>query len=178
MGRFADHAFRARWIDPPESRKGGKVGGGAYDTAFPPLAKQSRILSNFDFTYNGVSTLAHELGHAWHDHVVLEKSNLLRSYPMTLAETASIFSEFLVFQGALEKSTSEGRLALIEHFLQDATQVCVDILSRYYFESAVFSKRKEGDLSASAFSALMEDAQKKGRTGGMACPFIILTCGL
>ncbi len=84
---------------------------------------------------------------------------------MTLAETASIFSEFLVFQGALEKSTSEGRLALIEHFLQDATQVCVDILSRYYFESAVFSKRKEGDLSASAFSALMEDAQKKDVRG-------------
>lgn len=164
MGKFADHAFNARWIDP-ESRKG-KVGG-AYDTAFP-LAKQSRILSNFDFTYNGVSTLAHELGHAWHDHVVLQKSNLLRSYPMTLAETASIFSEFLVFQGALEKSSSEGRLALIEHFLQDATQVCVDILSRYYFENAVFSERKRGDLSASAFSALMEDAQKKTYGDGLS----------
>ncbi|MBJ2356170.1 M3 family metallopeptidase, partial [Sphaerochaeta sp. S2] len=163
MGSFADQAFKNRWIDP-ESRKG-KVGG-AYDTAFP-LAKQSRILSNFDFTYNGVSTLAHELGHAWHDHVVLQKSNLLRSYPMTLAETASIFSEFLVFQGALEESSKEGRLALIEHFLQDATQVCVDILSRFYFESAVFSRRKEGDLSASAYSALMEDAQKRTYGDGL-----------
>ncbi len=157
MGRFADHAFKARWIDP-ESRKG-KVGG-AYDTAFP-LAKQSRILSNFDFSYNGVSTLAHELGHAWHDSVVLKKSHLLRTYPMTLAETASIFSEFLVFQGALQRSEKEGRLALVEHFLQEATQVCVDILSRYYFERDVFSKRVEGDLSATTFSSLMEEAQRK-----------------
>ena len=107
MGAFADHAFKARWIDP-ESRKG-KVGG-AYDTSFP-LAKQSRILSNFDYTYSGVSTLAHELGHAWHDSVVLPKSNLQRTYPMTLAETASIFSEFLVFQGSLAESSGEQRLA-------------------------------------------------------------------
>ncbi len=157
MGKFADQAFDNHWIDP-QSHKG-KVGG-AYDTAFP-LVKQSRILSNFDYTYNGVSTLAHELGHAWHDHIVLEKSNLLRTYPMTLAETASIFSEFLVFQGALQQSDESEKLGLIEHFLQDATQVCVDILSRFYFESAVFEKRPEGELTAEQFSSLMIDAQKK-----------------
>ncbi|MFA6732343.1 MAG: M3 family oligoendopeptidase [Sphaerochaeta sp.] len=157
MGLFADQAFKQRWIDAG-SRKG-KVGG-AYDTAFP-LAKQSRILANFDYAYGGVSTLAHELGHAWHDHVVLDKSNLLRSYPMTLAETASIFSEFLVFQGVLERSTGSARVTLVEHFLQEACQVCVDILSRFYFESAVFGRRVEGDLSAAEFCSLMEEAQQK-----------------
>ncbi len=157
MGDFADHAFKARWIDPES--KPGKVGG-AYDTAFP-LAKQSRILLNFDFTYSGVSTLAHELGHAWHDSVVLSKSNLLRTYPMTLAETASIFSEFLVFQGALAESSAEQRLALVEQFVQDATQVCMDILSRFYFESEVFARRPEGELSAAELCAIMVDAQKR-----------------
>ena len=163
MGAFADHAFKARWIDA-ESRNG-KVGG-AYDTSFP-LAKQSRILSNFDYTYSGVSTLAHELGHAWHDSIVLPKSNLLRTYPMTLAETASIFSEFLVFQGALTTSTAEQRLALVEQFVQDATQVCVDILSRYYFESEVFIRRTEGDLSAGELCLIMEEAQKKTYGDGL-----------
>lgn len=157
MGAFADQAFAQRWIDAG-SRKG-KVGG-AYDTAFP-LAQQSRILANFDYSYGGVSTLAHELGHAWHDHVVLKKSNLLRTYPMTLAETASIFSEFLVFQGALEKSNGSARLVLVEHFLQEACQVCVDILSRFYFESAVFERRVEGELSASELCSLMEEAQDR-----------------
>ncbi|MFA7559978.1 MAG: M3 family metallopeptidase, partial [Sphaerochaeta sp.] len=130
MGKFADHAFEHHWIDP-EPRKG-KIGG-AYDTSFP-VAKQSRILSNFDYRYSGVSTLAHELGHAYHDSRVLQHSGLLRSYPMPLAETASIFCEGLIFQGALEDADEEERIALIEAMLQDSTQVCLDILSRYYFE--------------------------------------------
>jgi pepF/M3 family oligoendopeptidase len=163
MGAFASQAFSNRWIDP-ESRKG-KVGG-AYDTAFP-IAKQSRILSNFDDTFNGVSTLAHELGHAWHDHIVMDKSHLMRTYPMTLAETASIFSEFLVFQGALQQSDVKQRLGLVEHFLQDACQVCVDILSRFYFESAVFEQRAEGELTAAQFCTLMEDAQKRTYGDGL-----------
>lgn len=163
MGTFADNAFNKRWIDP-ESRSG-KVGG-AYDTSFP-LAKQSRILSNFDYTYSGVSTLAHELGHAWHDSVVLDKSNLLRTYPMTLAETASIFSEFLVFQGALSESDSPAHLALVEHFVQDATQVCIDILSRFYFESEVFARRPQGELSAAELCSIMEEAQKRTYGDGL-----------
>ncbi|MFA7128292.1 MAG: M3 family oligoendopeptidase [Sphaerochaeta sp.] len=157
LGSFANQAFENNWVDP-EPRKG-KVGG-AYDTSFP-LAKQSRILSNFDYSFNGVSTLAHELGHAYHDSVVLPKSNLLRTYPMTLAETASIFSEYIVFQGAVSNCSKEVRRTLVEHFLQDATQVCVDILSRFYFEEAVFAQRAEGDLTPEQYSELMLEAQKK-----------------
>ncbi|MDY0287509.1 MAG: M3 family oligoendopeptidase [Sphaerochaeta sp.] len=157
MGSFAEKAFTNNWIDA-EPRKG-KVGG-AYDTSFP-LAQESRILSNFDGSFNGLSTLAHELGHAYHDSVVLPQSNLLRSYPMTLAETASIFSEYVVFQGAISDCSPEERLTLIEHFLQDTTQVCVDILSRFYFESGLFEARIEGELVADELSALMLDAQKR-----------------
>ena len=164
MGAFAEKAFTNNWIDA-EPRKG-KVGG-AYDTSFP-LAQQSRILSNFDGSFNALSTLAHELGHAYHDSVVLAQSNLLRSYPMTLAETASIFSEYVVFQGAISGCEADERLSLIEHFLQDTTQVCVDILSRFYFESALFEKRAEGELVADELSALMVDAQKRSYGDGLS----------
>ncbi|MCH3918707.1 MAG: M3 family oligoendopeptidase [Spirochaetia bacterium] len=157
MGKFANRAFEEHWIDA-EPRKG-KVGG-AYDTQFPD-AGVSRIMCNFDGTYNGVSTMAHELGHAFHDSLTLPLDNLRRSYPMTLAETASIFSEYLVLQGALEEADSQQRLALIEHFCQDACQVCVDILCRYYFEQAVFEERKEGDLTPSRFCQIMVDCQKR-----------------
>lgn len=163
MGAFAKSAFDRNWIDA-EPRPG-KVGG-AYDTAFP-LRKQSRILSNFDYSFSGVSTLAHELGHAYHDSVVLAYPSLLRSYPMTLAETASIFSEFIVFQGALADSDDAGKMTLIEHFLQDACQVCVDILCRFYFENTVFARRQEGDIMADEFCSMMLDCQKRTYGDGL-----------
>ncbi len=106
MGIFAQNAFEKNWIDP-EPRKG-KVGG-AYDTSFP-VAKESRILSNFDYTYSGVSTIAHELGHAYHDSKVMQHGGLLANYPMPLAETASIFCEGLIFR-ALEEADEEERIA-------------------------------------------------------------------
>ncbi len=157
IGSFARNAFDQKWVDAYPRR--GKVGG-AYDIAFP-IAKQSRILANFDQGYGGVSTLAHELGHGFHDSVVLNKSHLMRTYPMTLAETASLFNEFLIFQGALEGADGDERISLIEHFLQEACQVCVDILSRYKFESWVFDQRTEGELTSDAFCSLMEQAQKE-----------------
>lgn len=157
MGDFAKKAFENNWIDA-EPRKN-KIGG-AYDIGFPD-AGVSRILCNFDYSYNGLSTLAHELGHAFHDSVVLPKSHLLRTYPMTLAETASIFSETIVLQGALEKASEVEKISLIETFLQDTTQVCVDILCRFYFEREVFEKRKESELSSEELCDIMVASQKK-----------------
>ena len=157
MGKFAKNAFDNNWIDPFPAK--GKTGG-AYDTYFPKI-RESRVFANFDGTYDGVSTFAHELGHAWHDHVVSVKPALLRSYPMTLAETASIFSEFIVFKGALEEAEGEDRLAILEQFVQGACQVCVDILCRFYFEREVFKRRAEGELMAQDFCNIMLDCQRK-----------------
>jgi pepF/M3 family oligoendopeptidase len=157
MGDFAKNAFDNNWIDA-EPRQN-KVGG-AYDVGFPD-AGVSRVLCNFDYSYNGLSTLAHELGHAYHDSVVLPKSHLLRTYPMTLAETASIFSETIVLQGALNKANESETVALVETFLQDTTQVCVDILCRFYFEREVFKKRKESELSSEELCEIMVESQKK-----------------
>ena len=165
MGEFADRAFEKNWIDS-EPREG-KVGG-AYCTSFP-LRKETRILANWDNSYNSVRTVAHELGHAYHDYITSKLPYLLNQYPMTLAETASIFSELLIFEGALQDSSDQERILLIEEFLQDSTQTCVDILSRFYFEKEFFERRKEGDLTPSQISAIMIDAQKRSYGDGLDC---------
>ena len=163
MGDFATRAFDNNWIDSPSVY--GKVGG-AYCTSFP-LRKETRILCNFDGSFDAVSTVAHELGHAYHDFITKDESALLRHYPMTLAETASIFSQFILFKGALSNSITDGRISLIEGFLQDASQTCVDILSRFYFEREVFKRREKGELSASEFCDIMRDAQLKTYQDGL-----------
>ncbi|MDR1029977.1 MAG: M3 family oligoendopeptidase [Treponema sp.] len=163
MGSFARHAFAASWIDA-EPREG-KVGG-AYCTDFP-LAGESRILCNFDGSFDSVTTVAHELGHAWHHELIKELPWSLTQYPMTLAETASIFAETLVFEGALHHASVQERLALIEGNLKDSCQVIVDILSRFYFEQNLFTRRAEGELSPEGLCELMLDAQKKTYAQGL-----------
>ena len=156
LGDLAKRAFAENWIDA-EPREG-KVGG-AYCTGMP-IAKVSRILANFDGSFDAVSTLAHELGHAYHGEVLKDEPALRSEYPMTLAETASIFCQTIIFNKALETTPDADKPAVIEGFVQDACQVIVDILSRYKFETAVFERRDDGELSPSEFSSLMIDAQK------------------
>ncbi|MDR2363721.1 MAG: M3 family oligoendopeptidase [Spirochaetaceae bacterium] len=157
MGAFARRAFDGAWIDP-QSREG-KVGG-AYCAGFP-LAGESRILCNFEGSFDSVTTLAHELGHAWHHEVLRGMPRSLSVYPMTLAETASVFAETIVFEGALEKAGPGELPGLLEGKLKDSCQVIVDILSRFYFEQALFERRDRGELPPEELCALMIEAQKK-----------------
>ena len=157
MGCFADSAFEKGWIDALPRH--GKAGG-AYDTAFP-MVRESRVFTNFTGDYSSVATLAHELGHAFHDSLVMDKPALLSSYPMTLAETASIFSEQLLFQSVLKDASASQSLTVVETFVSDAAQVCVDILSRFYFEYSLFEERKKAEVSANRLSLLMKDAQER-----------------
>jgi len=160
MGDFARRAFAENWIDA-EPRPG-KVGG-AYCIDFPE-ARASRVLCNFDGAFGSLTTVAHELGHAWHGERVRTLPYLCSQYPMTLAETASIFSETLIFESALKESSGAERTALLELHLQDACQVIVDILSRFYFERDVFERRAASELSPAELKELMLKAQ--GRTYG------------
>ena len=156
MGLFAKNAFSNGWVDAPPHA--GKVGG-AYCTSFP-VAKESRVMCNFSPTFSGVSTIAHELGHAYHFHLLREDCAFARAYPMTLAETASIFSETMLYNTTISKAKGFEKKYLTEMFLMEVTQVIVDILCRFYFEKAVFEKQKEGPLSPADFCALMIDSQK------------------
>jgi len=155
MASFAREAFDKNWLDG-ETREG-KVGG-AYCISFPDR-RVSRILCNFNGSFTAVKTIAHELGHAYHHHVLKEAPHVHRDYPMTLAETASIFAENIVFNAALAEASDQEKGAILEEDLQSSTQVIVDILSRFYFEKAVMERRAQGELSPNEFSQLMLQAQ-------------------
>src|SRR5690606_4997726 len=118
-----------------------------------------RILMNFDGSIDSVHTLAHELGHAYHNLTLRARSPLQRSTPMALAETASIFCETILTDRALEGASGGARLALLEADLQGACQVVVDIRSRFLFESRLFARRRTSTLTVRELSGLMGEAQ-------------------
>ncbi len=156
---LAARAFNENWIDA-EQRVGKR--GGAFCMGVPNV-KESRILSNFDGTFDQVSTLAHELGHAFHNECIFDagKTSLQGQTPMTLAETASIMCETVVVNAILEQTTDpDEELAILETALIGSSQVIVDIYSRYLFEKEVFERRAEAELSAEELSEIMERAQK------------------
>jgi pepF/M3 family oligoendopeptidase len=155
---FAGRAFDHRWIDA-EQRDGKR--GGAFCMEVQGV-KESRILSNFDGSFDQVSTLAHELGHGYHNECAYQagKTVLQQLTPMTLAETASIMCETIVTEAVLAASKDpREQLATLETQVQGAAQVVVDIYSRYLFESEVFERRARAELSADDFSEIMERAQ-------------------
>ena len=157
-------AFDQAWIDfyPRE----GKVGG-AFDCGVPS-AKQSRVLTNFDGSFSDVVTLAHELGHSFHDRQVFKNSILNQDYSMPVAETASTFNEVLVMSTAIkEASDKDEKIALIESELMDACQIICDIYSRFTFEKSVFDNRTAEFMDADRLSALMLEAQKKAYGDGL-----------
>jgi oligoendopeptidase F len=133
-----------------------------------PAVEESRILCNFDGSFQQLSTLAHELGHAYHVDCRVGKTMLQRRTPMTLAETASILVQTFVTDAVLaQASDAQEELAILESFLTDAGQLVVDISSRYLFEKEVFERRAEAELSADAFCDLMLAAQRETYGDGL-----------
>jgi pepF/M3 family oligoendopeptidase len=162
MRDFAARAFDERWIDA-EPRQG--KGGGAFCMRL--RGAESRILSNFKPSFDSVGTLAHELGHGYHNLVTAERTPLQRGTPMTLAETASIFCETLIREAALAEAKESERLAILEASLQDATQLVVDISSRFLFEQRVFEARRERELSVDELCGFMLGAQRETYGDGL-----------
>ncbi len=154
---FAQKAFDKEWID--FEPRAGKVGG-AFCSNLAPIG-ESRFLLNFTGKLKNVFTLAHELGHGYHGDCLRGESLLNTTYPMPLAETASIFCETIVRNAALKGADDTLQLSILESSLSGASQVVMDILSRYYFETAIFETRKDHPLSADEYKTLMLEAQKK-----------------
>jgi pepF/M3 family oligoendopeptidase len=154
---MARRAFERRWIDTEP--RDGKDGGG-FCIPIPAL-EESRILCNYDGSFLQLSTLAHELGHAYHNDCQAGKTQLQRRTPATLAETASILVETCITEAALAWATdAQEELAILDSFLLVAGQVVVDIYSRYLFEKEVFERRAEAELSADDFCEIMLRAQR------------------
>lgn len=163
MSDMMDRAFEEEWID--FYPKKGKVGG-AFCWGVPCL-KQSRILTNFDGSFSSVGTLAHELGHAYHNLQIKNERILNQEYPMPVAETASTFNEVHLGEYALKQATSEEKLNLLENDLKEQTQVIMDIYSRYLFETAVFEQSQSKFLMAEDLNQLMLLAQKEAYGDGL-----------
>ena len=156
---FAKNAFESNWIDA-EQRSGKR--GGAFCMSLPAV-KESRIFCNFDGSLDQVMTIAHELGHGYHNFNMFQagKTPLQKQTPMTMAETASIMCETIVFNAVRATITDpQEELALLETALIGDSQVIVDIYSRFLFEKEVFERREKSDLSADELSEIMEKAQE------------------
>ena len=163
-GAFTRRAFDQSWIDA-EPRAGKR--GGAFCMRLP-VVEESRILCNFDGSLDQLLTLAHELGHAYHNECQVGKMPLQRRTPMTLAETASIFNETIVTDAILAQAASpEEELGILETFLIGASQVIVDIYSRYLFEKEVFERRAKAELSADDFCDIMLRGQQETYGNGL-----------
>jgi len=156
LGDYAARAFGENWIDagPRDGKRGG-----AFCMGWQ--GDQSRILMNHDPSLDSVSTLAHELGHGYHNLLKAPRTPLQRETPINLAETASIFCETIIQNAALERAEGEERLYVLETQLLGHAQVVVDIHSRFLFERAVFEKRAGRDLTPQEFSDLMTWAQRE-----------------
>ena len=169
LAKLAKRAFDNHWIDA-EPRKGKRGGAFCMDVA---AVEESRILCNFDGSLDQVSTVAHELGHAFHNECLAGKEMLQRTTPMTLAETASIMDETIIANAALEQAANvEEEKAILETYLISASQVIVDITSRFLFEKEVFERRLNAELSADDFCEIMLRCQKATYGDGLDEKFL------
>ena len=164
LAEIVTRAFEEDWID--FFPRAGKVGGAF--CAGLEAQKQFRVLMNFDGSLSDIVTLAHELGHGYHDFMTFANRPLNMTYSMPVAETASTFNENLVVNYAIaHASCDEEKLALIENQLSDLTQIICDIYSRFLFESKVVDNRTKQFMFADELCQIMLDAQKEAYGDGL-----------
>jgi oligoendopeptidase F len=151
MGRFARHAFASAWIeveDRPGKRQGGFCAG-------LPLTRESRIFMTFGGKPSAITTLAHELGHAYHNWVLRDLPARQREFPSTLAETASTFAETVVREAAYTAATDPAvRLGILDQKLEAAMAFCMNIPARFQLDRALYAARAEQDLDADKLGEL------------------------
>jgi len=164
LTKFTKKAFEDSWVEA-EDRTGKRPGG--FCTGFPE-SKQSRIFMTYSGTPSNVSTLAHELGHAFHSYAMRDVNPLNQGYAMNVAETASTFAEMIVADAAVKNAKSEEeKLALLEDKLQRSVAFYMNIHARFLFETRFYEARKKGIVSSEKISELMEEAQKEAYCGAL-----------
>ena len=164
LAEIVDRAFEENWIDffPREGKVGGAFCAGL------DAQKEFRVLTNYDGSMSDIVTLAHELGHGYHNFMTFDNRPLNMSYSMPVAETASTFNENIVVNYAIANATSDDeKLALIEGQLSDVTQIICDIYSRFLFESKVINNRSANFMFADELCNIMLDAQKEAYGNGL-----------
>jgi pepF/M3 family oligoendopeptidase len=157
MGKLVKDAQKGSWIEA-ENRSGKSPGG--FCTPFP-LQDQSRIFMTYSDSLENLTTLAHELGHAYHSQAIFDLPPLVQAYPMSLAETASTFAEQILSDALLESSTNPAeRIFLLDQRLQRSVIFLMNIHARFLFEKAFYEARQKENISPETLCTLMENAQK------------------
>ncbi|MFD2618463.1 M3 family oligoendopeptidase [Terrilactibacillus laevilacticus] len=158
MAKFAEHAIKNRWIEA-EDRNGKRPGG--FCTSFP-LSEESRIFMTFSGTASNISTLAHELGHAYHQSVMNDLPYLTQHYAMNVAETASTFAEMIVSDAAQAAAkTKEEQISFLDEKLGRSIAFFMNIHARFLFETRFYEERKQGIVGIDRLNELMLTAQKE-----------------
>lgn len=156
-GKIADMFFERPWIHAPVLK--GKSGG-AYSAGTVPSA-HPYVFLNYTGTNRDVQVLAHELGHGIHQYLSRRNGMLLADTPLTIAETASVFGEMLVFRTLLDRTPSkQERLALLMAKIDDMIATVFRQISLNRFEEAMhIARRTEGELSVDRLSDLWLSTQ-------------------
>ncbi|PZD94958.1 oligoendopeptidase [Paenibacillus sambharensis] len=162
LAEFTKMAFEKGWIEA-EDRSGKRPGG--FCTSLP-VSGETRIFMTYSGTASNVSTLAHELGHAYHQHVMNDLPPFAQEYAMNVAETASTFAEMIVSDSAVRAAQDrEEKLSLIEDKIQRSVAFFMNIHARFLFETRFYDRRRQGLVSADELSELMEKAQREAFGG-------------
>ena len=159
LGDVAKRFFDDRRIDAPV--RPGKRGGAFCASAVPSV--EPYVLLNYTSKRRDVLTLAHELGHGVHFALAARQGIFHQSTPLTLAETASVFGETIVFGRLLdEDSAPASRLALLAENLEDTIATVFRQVAMNRFEDLVHNaRREEGELSVERFGELWADSQSE-----------------
>ena len=158
MAAFSEKALKEGWVEA-EDRPGKRPGG--FCTTLSE-SKQTRIFMTYSGTLTNVTTLAHELGHAFHADCLFPLPVLNQHCRMNLAETASTMAEMIVAEGAYESATdAQEKLALLDEKVARSCAFLMNLHARFLFETRFYERRKKGLLLADELSVLMEEAQKE-----------------
>ena len=158
MGHLAEQAFDQNWIDA-EPRKTKAFGAFC---ASMPLNDESRILLTFEEKYHDVITIAHELGHAYHNSILQKQPAFAQETGTGLAETASTFAENLVLDAAKSQAqTEEDELSLLEMQINSGIKYITMIPSKFDFETKFYERRMKEKLTGDELTHLMVETEKK-----------------
>lgn len=157
MSDFVQMMVDNGWIDasPSDNRRLG-----AYCTKFA-ATRSPLVFMTWGGSRSDLLTLAHELGHAFHNWVMRDMPLCQTRYPMTLAETASIFAENIVRDTLLSQAeTREEQLEMLWEELSSCYALTINIPVRFEFEKALYEQRQSGEFSASQLCELMSQSWK------------------
>lgn len=158
MSAIAARFFDNSWIDAQP--RPGKDAGAFCHPVVPSV--HPYVLMNFYGRSRDVTTLAHELGHGIHQVLAAEQGTLMADTPLTLAESASVFGEMLVFRALLEQQTDASkRRRLLAGKVENMLNTVVRQIAFHQFEQYVHEERRSGELSAERLGEIWMTVQRE-----------------